>query len=71
MKHIIIIETSDDKMIQNEPEGAEFQEQCVKMLEYVCDHFVGESFIQSSFYQESAVDAVAEMYDIPDRSKEE
>jgi hypothetical protein len=23
------------------------------------------------FYQESAVDAVAEMYDIPDRSKEE
>jgi len=63
MKHVIVIETADNASI--EPELAkEFQQLVISCVECITEHFHGECFIQSRFYQESAVKAVKDMFNL-------
>lgn len=60
MKHILIIETVDSFPMEDE-QKVEFQQEVVRICEVVATFHVGECFVQSRFFEKSAIDAVLEM----------
>ena len=64
MKHIIIIETSDCLPVEEE-DKQKFQQMCYETVECIAEHFHGECFVRSAFYEKSAIAATHEMYNAP------
>lgn len=65
MKHVIVIETTDDPITSLDAlDMQKFQKQCYEVVEMITEHYYGECFVRSSFFQHSAIKAVAKMYDV-------
>lgn len=61
MKHVIVIETSDDVKTTTVIK-AQFQKELTSIAEIYAEYYIGSAFVRSQFFQYSAIDAVKKMY---------
>lgn len=64
MKHVIVIETTELEK-PNPRYVSRFQAECIAALDKIVRDNEGESFIQTKFYVDSAIEATHEMYNAP------
>lgn len=69
MKHLIVIETADGRVPAPEEGELDFQTHIIKTIEALVEHYCGECFIQSRFYEKSALAACHEMFNAPNCQK--
>ena len=65
MKHVIVIETVDSTTAaptMDSEDRLKFQDEVIRACEAFTTLHAGECFIQSSFFQRSAIDAVLALY---------
>jgi hypothetical protein len=65
MKHIIVVETPDENILESK-EVAELQHIVCAVVESLFDSHYPVSFIQSRFCEDSAIVAVKKMYNVED-----